>query len=621
MALSYSDLNFNNGQYIPQYAGIPLDEIRNTGETLANRHYTNIANANSLQILQNQMKSQALEGAKPYFDAHITAVDQALQEMAKNGGENSTARINALATAFQGDQGILHAMQRSKEASSIQEQINKVTTETGRDAVYHKQRLEDLKKASVMVSNPDGSQSLNPLYSSQFNLPVSPYLDPTIDYKRITDEIKPDAWMSQGLQGEDLIKFQKKQYQLANGEIDLPKFVSYMKSAGIPESKIKALEDKMFQAYKNTKSYEQHKEYFNRSDDTAKQDLYNYAQLGKYRQDEKHYTQVSASGAEGKGEEPQIPLGNKVLDPAVIGEKIRTPMPWDLSLQGGQLKYDKLKIGNVNLGTAPYSRLDLTQQTDQEKKIANENFSKALTAAKEAMPQEAQKGLDDKGVVKKFFNDFYKSELSNAYASTVDKKTGLAVDDAIQRNPQSWNYYDEDGTLVPYGSDDWIKLTGGDATKFAYGNTLNPYNLRATIANEDAAATAMHTVNAPPSAKKEAGKTFYVSNPAAINENPVRTNATILYGKLSSQPGQWLDNADGTKTKILVGNQKEQAWETHKEHFLQATQGDENKAKALFYQMRPMVETLLPDGTVKLGTPATVGADLYQSGNILSFKK
>src|SRR6185369_15545031 len=158
MPLSYSDLDFNNGQYIPQYAGIPLEQIQNTAETLANRHYSNIANANSLQIRQNQIKSQALEGAKPYFDQHIQAVDEALQDMAKNGGENSSARINALATKFQGDQGMLQAMQNAKQVNSIQEQINKITSESGKDAVYHKDKLEAMRKAPVMIKGEDGNE-------------------------------------------------------------------------------------------------------------------------------------------------------------------------------------------------------------------------------------------------------------------------------------------------------------------------------------------------------------------------------------------------------------------------------------------------------------------------------
>lgn len=639
MPLSYSDLSFNNGQYIQQYQGIPLEQIQNTAETLASRHYGNIANANSLQILQNQLKSQALEGAKPYFDQHIQAVDEVLQDMAKNGGENSTARINALATRFQGDQGMLQAMQNSKQVNSIQEQINKITSESGREAVYHKDKLEAMRKASVMVKGEDGSESLNPLYSSQFNLPVNPYLDPTLDFKRITDEIKPDAWLAQGLKGEDLATFQRAHAQLSNGEIDIPMFVSYMKKVGITGPKLERLKDRMFQAYKNTKSYEQQKDYFGASESEMKDEIFNYAKLGQYEQDDKHFMQVS-NGRSGDGKTPPTPLLGDLLDPAVINAHFKPKLTGDI---GGD-KYTETTFSTVGMG-APVTGSGPSKPTPAEQKQRNENDQKFFRAMMEAtgynpmVPapgMEAEQPTDEMitkyasspaGIAEtsKWLDEVLANELSNAYTQPAPKESiAKELDGILTRNPMNLNYYTDDGELVysPNSKSDakkWKALTGGDPTKFTYGNTLSPYNQRAGIIGEDAAASGLHAITAM---TEDGWKSFYVSNPAAINQNRPVTNTNIIYNKVMTQPGVYTKLGSGVEAKYLVGNQKEAAWETYKDDFLAQAKGDEETARRMFDYMSSqgaLIEYKLPTGETKLGTPASMAMDLPNLR--LSYKK
>lgn len=637
----YDDLNFNNGTYIPQYAPLPLDTIQKTADTLAGRHYQNIASMSQLEIMANQLKSQALEGARPYFDSHINSIDQALQDMARNGGENSTSRINAIATAFQGDQGINLAQQRAGEYNKVLEEVQKL----GDQAVYHKDKLNAMRTASITSKDEQGNDVLNPLYSNQFNLPVNPYLDPTADYARITNEIKPDKWFTEGLKPVDIIKFNNAKMHLENGDIDIPKFLEEVSSAGVSYDKVKRLKDEMFKAFQKTKSYQQQKEYFNGTDDKQMEDIFNYAKLGVYNQLDRQVHQVAntGQGKEGGNGTPN-PLGSRVLDPAVVENKLRTPMPWDLSSNG------KLKEQDTGFNLhSTYQPAFLSQSpkdaAQEEQKVRSDNFTRAITAAKEALPEDQQKGLDDKGLVQKFFKDFYSSELSNAYATTVDKKTGEEVNYDLQSSPDSWNYYNENGELIPYGSKDWIELTGGDHTKFKYGNTLSPYNLRSAVAKEDATAVAMHKVTAAPSKNGEAGKTFYISNPAAINDNPGRANTTILYGKLSAQPGQWLDNPDGSKSKILVGNQKQtaidrfintpgaiqklrsnqetDAWISNYEKSTGVTLTDEQKdqlAVQLLKQQKPLIESTLPDGNTWLSTPKQKAEELVAKNITLSYK-
>lgn len=643
----YDDLNFNNGTYIPQYAPLPLDTIQKTADTLAGRHYQNIASMSQLEIMANQLKSQALEGARPYFDSHINSIDQALQDMARNGGENSTSRINAIATAFQGDQGINLAQQRAGEYNKVLEEVQKL----GDQAVYHKDKLNAMRTASITSKDEQGNDVLNPLYSNQFNLPVNPYLDPTADYARITSEIKPDKWFTEGLKPVDIIKFNNAKMHLENGDIDIPKFLEEVSSAGVSYDKVKKLKDEMFKAFQKTKSYQQQKEYFNGTDDKQMEDIFNYAKLGVYNQLDRQVHQVANTG-QGKGSGDKNPVLGPILNPATTLKKVKFSLPGEETsvkqllrgiTTGNETVSEAASMGHIGEEKEQYSNLDKFFDAAVEAYGINPTSKTGPGQVGQATPEEREKFKNSKegtALVKKFRDEFYNQELTNDYGVSYDKPTNLENDDFLHHQAPNLVYYDgdfkkiemldSDGTV----NKDWQKLTGGDVSKFKLSNTLSPYNIRSGNISEDAAAAGVHQILG----QDEDGKTrvFYASNPAEIKENPIGVNTTVIYNKLVRQPGVYVPFEDGTQSRILVGKQKEQAWNTHKNQFISnpgvqklvekaqemnPSLSPETIAKQLFDQQQPAIETKLPNGQVMFGTPASLGKALAGNNIQLSFKK
>jgi hypothetical protein len=326
-------------------------------------------------------------------------------------------------------------------------------------------------------------------------------------------------------------------------------------------------------------------------------------------------------------------MAGNVLDPAVIQNKIRTNMPWDFSNQGTSATREwGAVLGNTR-----------NQPTEEEKTIANKDYQEAANAAieyfgenvseqlyplkpgetpREATAEEKQKFINsDKGkeLTKKFFEEAYKDELSNAYASTVDPKTAKVIDDFLLRNPQGLKYFDSEGNEIAMLdskgkiTDDWKDLTGGASAKFNYANTLNPMNFRAGMIKEDAAANGLHMVNAM---TEDGMKSFYVSNP--VEYNPVKKNTTILYNKLWAKPGVYQPTPDGNEAKVLVGKQKELAWETHKDNL---TKQFGSNARRMFDASQGLTEVKLPNGQLMLTTVEALGLQLANNGIELSFKQ
>lgn len=120
--MAYESFNLTDSQYIPQFTGLPLDTVKEVGDKLEGRHYENIARLRQLELLGMQQKANAeFDPDKAYIDSQIKGVQGALSEIAKNGGENASSRIAALANQFLGDEGFnvinqsIAARQKEKE--------------------------------------------------------------------------------------------------------------------------------------------------------------------------------------------------------------------------------------------------------------------------------------------------------------------------------------------------------------------------------------------------------------------------------------------------------------------------------------------------------------------------
>lgn len=400
---SYRDFSLDNGQYIQQYAGVPLEELQKTGDVLAGRHYSNLAQLSQLKLLAEKEKSQLLPGAKSYVDEHINQIDSALAEIARSGGENATAKVQAMANTYLGDQVRLNALARSEEAAKARAKMNDIAATTGKEAVYDKNAWARLHSAAPVEVDENGNTKIADIYNSPLNLEIQPYQDPTIDYKKIVDEIKSDRWISENLQGNEPIKFKNAIKQLEDGSMDIHQFVEWATSQGIPHSKIVAMKEHMFRAYKNSKSYDQGKRFLNKTDEQMKEDLFNYGELGVYNQIDKHYQQVSSTGkGAGNGAYP----GGTPYDRESIGArqvaKIKTeydpdsisipkkPEPTNTTQSYGvgtpQVFGSRISVYNPNTQQASTNKTD--RQAEAEAKY-NENLAEFEKKA-EVLNQEAK---------------------------------------------------------------------------------------------------------------------------------------------------------------------------------------------------------------------------------------
>jgi len=329
----YDNLTFNQGEYIPQYAGTPLDAMQKTGDVLAGRHYQNIAQANQLQILANQMKSKLLPGAKSGVDKHIEQLDVALQDMAKSGGENSTARIFALANTLQSDQGILNATQRAAEYNKQTELIDQLTAK-GEIPLYDKARREALANAAID----------DEMLASPFEALVEPYRDPNPEMEDIWKVINPDSY-----EGELRVALNSKTGKplaTALGNEDLGMFYETITSGGISNTKIKSQLDNAWANYKNTASFKQQTgKLVGKTEDQVKKEFFAKGLTRVFNNLKRDYRNLPSSATSGMGKNVNQ---NIDLDLAQTVDTPKLPFSVDDITETGDVKSnitDKLAEG------------------------------------------------------------------------------------------------------------------------------------------------------------------------------------------------------------------------------------------------------------------------------------
>jgi len=450
----YSDLNLDNGQYIPQYAGAPLKELQDTADVLSTRHYGNIAQASQLQILANQLKSELLPGAKAHVDSHINALDEALQGMAKSGGENSTARITALANSLKGDQGLLNAGKRSKEYQKQSDIIDQLTAQ-GHIPVYDKRRREELANAGVGAD----------VYNSPYSALVEPFKDPTKDWKQLLEVIKPDQFLVQGLEAKSAEEVKKLLNGLSTGKND-PLIFTKLERLGVTKDKIEGLRDKLVSSYKNMDSYQQQKnaslgEGFGKTDAQIEEDLMKYAGLFAYHQDKtSEHILPGANIGNGNGTGPTYggaggreSIGAGKMDkvnfdfdldfkPPVAPAVVNTTQ---YSIPGSRQAVQNQNTGNVYTNN-PDRQAELQEKFNQDTKEYNAKLDKLQDEAKlatelvgGAVPDVKTEEGKQKAI-----------ELATQYRTWVN---GRMVDQGVNKVPQETNIAhpakDEFGYVVP----------------------------------------------------------------------------------------------------------------------------------------------------------------------------
>lgn len=245
----YDDLNFNNGTYINQYAGSPLQEISDTASELSSRHYSNLAKANQIELLRQQALSKALPGAKDYLSTQFSDIDQALTEMAQNGGENSTARINAIANRFLGDQGVLASQQHAAEYQKFLDN-QKALKAQGKNPIHNKALEQSYLNSPVIDPN---TGKMHDIYSNPFKLTSEPYVEPVPIIDELWKPITPSSTESV-LGSKNYLMLSKLMPQVmdANGMVDMPLFYEMVKRQGISEQTINKFTNAVKRQYMST---------------------------------------------------------------------------------------------------------------------------------------------------------------------------------------------------------------------------------------------------------------------------------------------------------------------------------------------------------------------------------
>lgn len=536
----YSDLNLDNGVYIPQYAGAPLEEIKQTGDVLSERHYQNLAQANQLGILQHQVRANLLPGARSYADQHIAAVDEAIQDMAKNGGENSTARVNALVSTFSGDEKLIRAQQISQARQKDTAAGEEIRQKTGKAALY-KQKYHDYVNAGV---NSD-------LYNMPYEASATTELNPLDDIQQVLKEMHPDSWQSPDLTPVANAKLSDLARQMRAGDIDVPTFLRQAESAGLSQAKIDQLQKNFVDAYKLTPSYKQQKDYKGTSDEELADQIINYAPLKRFKQTGNnmiHNTDAQLRGA-GSGKD-NIP-GYTTYAP---GDVVKTAIPYDKDGFPTALPTTPMIQGATPGHTIVMAPIGSGQEVKQRTEM-HPQAVRDLATSKEVFGASGTLGQ---------YTDLIRTRVENPVTYTPSPDDLTKLDNALKHQYGLREYMDQatGRVIVPYGKDgkmtqEFIDLTGGDPSKFMVESQYDAKNhFTKYPGSNEKFVTPLAVVSEDKDGKQHR---FLASQPPGPFTNPaVNSNTNAIYTRVNTRPGQETDLGNGIKAKELHGAQLSQ---------------------------------------------------------------
>lgn len=546
MPLNYQDLNFDNGQYIKQYAGTPIDQIQDTADTLSTRHYQNLANASHLEILANQMKSKLLPGAKSYVDTHISGIDQALQDMAKSGGENSTARINALATALQGDQNMLNGLQQA-------ERVNKELAIEQELLAQGKQPIRKPGVREAIMNAPIDHE----VYKTPYQSTVEPYENPVPHMENIWKQVNPDSIesMIRAAKDTELSKLLPGAY--VNGQLDLPLFFESVTRAGISEGKIGKLLDSAWSSYKETPAYRQQSGVMGKSDKDIRNEVFNHGLLRVFNNISRDYKPTPAAALNGDGSKSD----SGVYPTQVPAQTVEPLFDYDSDgyskgATGGLVQskpLDEIASGPGVVTTNLYK--------EQGKREYDPQYLKDIQTMQEIRgdKKKLEPGSPEAKAAAAEYKSLVSKRVSNPFVQPFNKEQASELNDRLRREYALSEYTDplQPGKVIrPFDNngnmtEEFKELTGGDPSKFNIESVYDPKNHYAMTTNskfvKPVAITAMD--------KDGNARRFLMSqHPSNTSQQDINTNA--IYTAVNLRPGQEAELANGrVKAKELHGAQ------------------------------------------------------------------
>ncbi len=554
----YDELTLNNGDYIPQYAGVPLEQVRRTADTLSDRHYSNLAKLNQLQLVAEQYKSKMLPGAKPYVDQHINDISTALQDIAANGGENSTARVSAMANRFLGDQGILAGLQTSEAVNKEIEMENRLLAEN--KTPLRKRGVREAIMNSPVI-DPATGQLATP-YTSPYVSTLTQYENPVPHMEQIWNNIKPDS-IEGALKGADSLMVNRLLGEaVAGGLPDIPLFFESLTKAGIGGQKIKDQLNNAWSSYQQTPAFKQAMNY---ADDPAaelkrqKDQLYRHGLLGIFENISRQY------------------MGNPIADDLLRGNKTEevgqvTTAPGNITKslfpygEDGKINQSNFMTYMENADIGQRKGLTADQMARIRDKDRNPEFHEQFVKDWRTMAE--IKGVNpnniknDSQLARDFAKEYQETvrvRVANPYVQTVDPDRRTKIDASLESEYGLYEYMDpiSGKVFTPFDAngeptDDFIEITGGKPKSFrmeSYFDAKNHYSSMAKGSQNWARPIAVVAEDADGNPKR-----FLISQ-LPKNTTVEETNTNVIYNTANLRPGQWQEINPRVKVKELYGAQ------------------------------------------------------------------
>ena len=554
------DLNFNNGSFIPTYAGIPLKEITDTADVLSQRHYSNIAEASKLEILANQMKSKLLPGAREYVDGTIKSITDSISQMATNGGENSTARVGALSRTLLGDQHLLRGLDQAKAYEEFKKTRDSLTSQ-GLDPVWNQGLEQQYLDAGITDS----------LYNSPFNLVAQKRLNYMEQQDKVLEPLKPDAWESS----------LKEEAQRAGMELPL-----YLKSTKFQELTSKKVQEYLFAdskgpdgkiikgkgwtSYKDSPEYRQQK-MSGMNDEQIKAELFSRGEAKVFRQYDNSYMSIPRDVRHSGGDDND-PANNRMATYAP-GQALQTLFNYDSDGKtwapsfstGSGNAYDGYDAGNpisklvMGAGNLISNMLhtDIDPQFVKDYKTMREITGEDPNVApdsKEARQSAAQ------------YKQLVQMRVSNPAVLPFTANKAREKSAELQNQFSLYTYMDQatGETVTPFDKEGKLdakfkKLTGGDVSKFEVESIYGPKN-HYTLGNT--ASEKFVTPMAVVSEDSDGNPVRFLVSSLPAQTSPVDINTNAIYTKINLRPGQEVELSPRVKAREAHGAQLNQYIQT-----------------------------------------------------------
>jgi hypothetical protein len=593
----YSDLSLNSGEYIPQYAGAPLAEMQKTADTLAGRHYQNIAQANQLEIMANQLKSKLLPGAKGYVDQHINSINEALAEMAKSGGENATARVQALARTLQGDQGILNGLQRAQEYAKQTEAIDALKLK-GEIPLFDEARRKQLEAASAT----------DELYNSPYSMEVEPYKSPTPEMDEVWNVIKPDSYEGAIHAAMNTTAKNLLGKNIEGMDPDLPLFFESITTSGISGQKIKDMLDNAWSTYQNSESFKQQTgKLVGKSPAQVKQEFYKRGLMGVYSNLQRTYNATPAAALNGGSGSTAEPAAINVPMDATVRtnfDKNTSVIPGvvDKALLNSERKVIEGQLNSMAMTDkiAPLDAKALKEKAKLEKRLGEINAEEKRTQAdvdaeqlatfKTAVevlgtqpisssiylgkpgPQKTTESMTDaewkafmqtpegQTALNQYNQQYQSLRYNNAFATVpLTSDASQTNEQFLQKTAHFRKIMPVDGSEEPTtimnennepASDELAVVNEAISTgQFEYIGMATPRNLFAKKANDKSFTRAIRVRIKDPN-KAGATKDYFLSQPAGMT-TPIDTNENVLWERATSKPGAFVPAGGGYEIQTM----------------------------------------------------------------------